>query len=131
MSCRRSTNESMTTPRSPKGLDFVACACTGRTLGKLVRPYILALLANGTAHGYALLEQLAQAGVEPDHSGVYRALNGMEQEGLVTSRRASASAGPTRWEYELTANGRACLERWRESLTEYRTAIDELLKLIR
>ncbi len=113
-----------------KGLDFTACACTGRTLGKLVRPYILALLSQGPAHGYALLEQLAKAGVEPDHSVVYRALNGMENEGLVKSRRMAASAGPTRWEYELTQAGLACLERWRVSLTDYRTAIDDLLKLI-
>jgi DNA-binding PadR family transcriptional regulator len=96
----------------------------------LVRPYILALLANGPAHGYALLEQLAKAGVEPDHSVVYRALNGMEKEKLVISHRATASAGPTRWEYELTANGRACLDRWRESLADYRAAIDGLLKMI-
>jgi DNA-binding PadR family transcriptional regulator len=109
--------------------DFEACACTGRTLGKLVRPYILALLADGPAHGYALLDQLAQAGVEPDHSVVYRALNGMEQEGLLTSRRLSASGGPTRWEYELTPTGHACLDRWRKSLTAYRAAIDGLLKL--
>jgi hypothetical protein len=30
----------------------------------------------------------------------------------------------------LTANGRACLDRWRESLTDYRAAIDGLLKMI-
>jgi DNA-binding PadR family transcriptional regulator len=116
-------------PRSQKGLDFVACACTGRTLGKLVRPYILALLTNGPAHGYALLNQLAEAGVEPDHSVVYRVLNSMEKEGMLTSRKVAAGSGPTRWEYELTATGRACLERWRESLTDYRAAIDGLLKL--
>jgi len=118
------------TQRSQKRLDLVTCACTGRTLGKLVRPYVLALLSKGPAHGYALLEQLAKAGVEPDHSVVYRVLNGMEKEGLVISRRAAGSAGPTRWEYELTAAGRVCLHRWRQSLTDYRAAIDGLLRLI-
>jgi len=117
--------------RKSKAFDFEECACSGRTLGKLVRPYILALLAGGPAHGYALLDQLAEAGIEPDHSVVYRALNGMEKEGLVISRRAAASGGPTRWEYELTPTGRACLHRWQNSLTRYRAAIDGLLKLIR
>ncbi|MBM3859582.1 MAG: PadR family transcriptional regulator [Verrucomicrobia bacterium] len=114
-----------------KSFDFEECACSGRTLGKLVRPYILALLADGPAHGYALLEQLSEAGIEPDHSVVYRALNSMEKEGLVSSRRTAGTGGPTRWEYELTPTGHACLRRWQRSLTRYRAAIDSLLKLIR
>ena len=115
--------------RPAKTVDFEECACSGRTLGKLVRPYILALLTHGPAHGYALLEQLAETGLAPDHSVVYRALLGMKREGLVTSKRARASGGPARWEYELTADGRACLQRWQQSLRVYRQAIDRLLKL--
>jgi len=117
--------------KKPKPFDFEECACSGRTLGKLVRPYILALLASGPAHGYALLDQLAQAGIEPDHSVVYRALNAMEKEGLIISRRTASRGGPTRWEYELTPTGHACLRRWRDSLTRYRAALDSLLALIR
>jgi len=113
-----------------KAFDFEECACSGRTLGKLVRPYVLALLANGPAHGYALLDQLAEAGIEPNHSVVYRTLNSMEKEGLICSRRVSGTGGPARWEYELTATGRACLRRWQDSLTRYRAAIDSLLKRI-
>jgi DNA-binding PadR family transcriptional regulator len=114
-----------------KPFDFEQCACSGRTLGKLVRPYILALLTDGPAHGYALLDQLAEAGIEPNHTVVYRALNSMEKEGLVISRRSAGTGGPTRWEYELTSTGRACLRHWEKSLTCYRAAIDSLLKLIR
>ena len=114
-----------------KPFDFAECACSGRTLNKLVRPYILALLANGPAHGYALLDQVSKAGNEPHHSVVYRSLNDMEKEGLVASKRAADSGGPTRWEYKLTTAGRACLRRWQNALTCYRGAIDDLLKLIR
>ena len=116
--------------RKRKAFDFEECACSGRTLGKLVQPCILALLANGPAHGYALLGQLAKVGIEPNHSVVYRALNGMKKEGRVISRKAAGSAGPPRLEYELTPAGRACLRRWRISLTQYRSAIDSLLKLM-
>jgi PadR family transcriptional regulator PadR len=100
----------------------------------LVRPCILALLARGPAHGYALLERLNETGLlavgSPDHSVVYRTLNAMEKEGLLKSKRSGSSGGPTRWEYTLTATGRGCLRRWQNSLTGYRSAIDGLLKLM-
>jgi len=120
--------------RCCRSVDFEECACSGKTLGKLVRPCILALLARGPAHGYALLDQLDQSGLlaaaAPNHSVVYRALNSMEKEGLVTSTKSTSRGGPARWDYELTATGRACLQRWQNSLTGYRAAIDSLLKLI-
>ena len=110
--------------------DLENCACTGRTLHKLVRPFVLALLANGPAHGYALLEHLQKVGVAPTHSAVYRALGAMEKEGWVRSRKTPGSGGPTRWEYTLTQDGRGCLHRWVTSLRQHRTAINSLLKLI-
>ena len=66
----------------------------------------------------------------PDHSAVYRTLNGMEKDGLMVSRRTTGSGGPTRSEYRLTPAGRACLRRWQQSLTRSRAAIDALIKLM-
>ena len=116
--------------RKSKAFDFEECACSGKTLGKLVQPCIMALLANCPSHGYALLDQLAKTGMAPNHSVVYRALNGMEKDALVVSRRTTGSGGPTRSDYRLTPAGRACLRRWQKSLTRYRAAIDGLIKLM-
>ena len=118
------------TERKSKASDFEEYVCSGKTLGKLVQPRILALLANGPSHGYALLDQLVEPGMAPDHSVVYRTLNGMDKDGLVVSRRTTGSGGPTRSEYRLTPTGRACLRRWQKSLTRYRAAIDALIKLM-
>jgi DNA-binding PadR family transcriptional regulator len=111
-------------------VDFVDCPCSGKTLARLIHPAILRCLAQGPAHGYSLLQQLAElkmfASGEPDHAGVYRALKQMESGGFVRSEW-NLGAGPARRVYSLTESGAACLERWLQTLEGYRDAIDELL----
>jgi PadR family transcriptional regulator, regulatory protein PadR len=47
-----------------------------------LRPILLLLLAEGPSHGYELLEQAADLGLErTDPGGLYRTLRAMEQEG--------------------------------------------------
>jgi DNA-binding PadR family transcriptional regulator len=114
-------------------MDFTACACTGKTLAKLVRPTALAVLAQGPTHGYVVSERLkvmmpiTEQG--PDHSGVYRTLKLMEEEGLVSSCVETPEAGPMRRRYALTPRGRACLDQWMETLKAYRRSIDTIIAL--
>jgi DNA-binding PadR family transcriptional regulator len=107
------------------------CACTGKSLPKLIRPVLLSVLAKGDAHGYAILDELARREVfgprPPDHTGVYRALQAMEKEGHLVSDWEHPPSGPPRRRYRLTAKGRACLARWKQTLQEYRRTIDILL----
>jgi DNA-binding PadR family transcriptional regulator len=114
-------------------MDFVACACTGKSLARFVRPAALAVLAQGPAHGYVISERLkAMMPAEepgPDHSGVYRTLKLMEEEGLVSSAVEMPEAGPMRRRYRLTPKGRACLDRWVETLKAYRRSIDGVISL--
>lgn len=102
---------------------------------KLVQPLVLAALSREPLHGYAIAQRLAREhsrlGAPPDHSGVYRLLRSMEKRGLLTSRLAESDSGPARREYALTSKGRACLERWALSLSQYRDMIDDVLNLCR
>jgi len=111
-------------------VEFVDCPCSGKTLARLLHPAILRCLARGPAHGYSLLQQLAElkmfADAEPDHAGVYRTLKQMEAKGFVCSEW-SLGDGPARRIFSLTETGAACLERWGKTLKNYRDAIDELL----
>ncbi len=111
-------------------MDFVDCPCSGKTLARLLHPAILLCLSRGPAHGYALLQQLAElkmfASGEPDHAGVYRTLKQMESQGFVRAEW-SLGVGPARRVFSLTKTGAACLDRWVETLESYRDAIDELL----
>ncbi len=108
------------------------CACTGKTLPKLLRPVILSVLAKGRSHGYAITEELGRlaafAEQPPDHTGVYRALLAMETEGLIASDWEHPQSGPAKRNYTLTPKGRCCLKRWKSTLQDYKRTIDVLLR---
>jgi poly-beta-hydroxybutyrate-responsive repressor len=71
-----------------------------------LRPCILLLLREEAAHGYDLLERLRALGFNRDDPGrLYRALRGLEEEGLVRSTWEASSSGPDRRIYELTREG--------------------------
>jgi DNA-binding PadR family transcriptional regulator len=111
--------------------NLMKCACTGRTLPKLLRPVLLSVLSKGDSHGYAITEGLRHLAVfanqPPDHTGVYRALQSMEKEGLILSDWEHSKTGPGKRSYRLTPKGGVCLEKWKQTLAEYRNTIDQLL----
>jgi Ni2+-binding GTPase involved in maturation of urease and hydrogenase len=115
-------------------MDFDQCACSGKTLGRLVQPAIMGLLAHEPLHGYLLVQRLSTLEMfrdqSPDPTGVYRVLRAMEEDGLVTSAWAFGDTGPARRRFELTASGSACLARWTDTLKQYAGAIDGLLATI-
>ncbi len=75
-----------------------------------LRPCLLLCLAEGTAHGYELLEQVAALGMDlVDPGGLYRCLRAIDDEGLVRSAWQPSSSGPARRTYELTDEGREWL----------------------
>lgn len=109
-----------------------ACPCRGATLAKLVQPAILALLAEGSLHGYDLVQRAADLptlhGHPPDPTGIYRVLKSMARRGLLASEWDASEKGPAKRSYTLTAEGRDCLAAWVQTLRDYRNAIDALLK---
>jgi len=115
-------------------MDFDQCACTGKTLGRLVQPAIVALLAEEPLHGYLLVQRLAGMAMfrcqKPDPTGVYRALRVMEKDGLVVASWDLADNGPAKRCFELTRDGRACLEQWTQTLEGYADSINDLLQTI-
>ncbi|MGI8615027.1 MAG: PadR family transcriptional regulator [Nocardioidaceae bacterium] len=75
-----------------------------------LRPCLLLLLAEGTSHGYELLEQVTALGlVRVDAGGLYRCLRAMDEEGLVRSAWEPSTAGPARRTYQLSDEGREWL----------------------
>lgn len=75
-----------------------------------LRPCLLLLLAEGTSHGYELLDQVGALGLERvDPGGLYRCLRAMDEEGLIRSAWEPSTSGPARRTYELTDDGREWL----------------------
>ena len=84
-----------------------------------LRPCLLLLLGEQSAHGYDLMEQLPELGVpHTDPGGLYRTLRAMEQEGLVSSWWEPSASGPSRRTYTVTEEGRDWLHAWAGSLRE-------------
>lgn len=71
-----------------------------------LRPMLLLLLGENESHGYELLEQVTELGLErTDPGGLYRTLRAMEQDGLVESWWEQSESGPARRSYRLTEEG--------------------------
>jgi PadR family transcriptional regulator PadR len=95
----------------------------------MLEPALLLLLHHSPAHGYTLLEQLEEFGLENlNPSAVYRLLRDMEAEGLVASTwDEEQSQGPPRRVYHLSALGDEMLTLRTQDLQETRGMIDHLL----
>jgi len=85
-----------------------------------MEPFVLAMLASGSSHGYAILTELRQLGItngSVDVGQVYRTLRDLEQAGQVASTWATGS-GPARRDYELTELGFLALDEWAAVMKE-------------
>ena len=90
---------------------------------------VLAALAEGPLHGYAVMEALKErsdGAVSVEGGTVYPLLHRLEEAGLVTSRW-SVAGGRRRRTYALTAKGRRGLKKERESWRRFVGALDSIM----
>lgn len=93
-----------------------------------LRPCLLLLLLEQPAHGYELLERLHPLGFDGDDpGGLYRALRGLERDGLVHSAWERSQTGPNRRIYQLTRLGREELHERSKALDNARSTLDVFL----
>jgi PadR family transcriptional regulator, regulatory protein PadR len=96
-----------------------------------LQPCLLLMLTRGPAHGYSLLDGIAQFGFERecfDASLIYRALRDMEDFGWVESQWQDESQGPRRRVYQILPDGKRRLSEWVDELHRTRDEIDALLE---
>ena len=91
---------------------------------------VLAALAAGPAHGYAVFEEIrrrsGQAFDLPEGT-IYPALNRLQQAGLLSSRWVTAESGRRRRVYVLTRSGTRALAQRRAVWGQFSDAIRGLL----
>jgi transcriptional regulator len=91
---------------------------------------VLAALAGGPAHGYAVIEAIKRkSGQELDlpEGTIYPALHRLEQAGLLSSRWVTAESGRRRRVYALTRRGKQALSEHRAIWRRFADAIGGLL----
>jgi DNA-binding PadR family transcriptional regulator len=89
---------------------------------------VLAVLASGPAHGYALIELLRERSggfFELPEGSVYPALHRLERAGLVESGWSEAG-GRRRRVYDLTARGRRAVTQRRREWRSFAAAVDAI-----
>lgn len=89
---------------------------------------LLASLATGERHGYALAQHLAERGLGQVRGGVlYPVLGRLEAAGAVRSVWLPGEGGPGRKVYAITADGRQRLAAERVRWHEFVDAFDRML----
>lgn len=106
----------------------------GRGVTRYVEAVLLALLAEGPAHGYELNERMGglfplQENL-PDVSTVYRVLADLEGQGAIRSAWAEG-AGGGRKVYELTDVGDELLGFWIDRFEEEQAGVARFLEVVR
>jgi len=92
---------------------------------------VLAALAPGPAHGYAVIEEIKRrsAGAFDLPEGtIYPVLHRLEQGGLLAGRWVTADSGRRRRVYELTRRGERALAAQRAVWKQFSDAIGSLFK---
>jgi transcriptional regulator len=92
---------------------------------------VLAALAPGPAHGYAVIEEIKRRSGEAftlPEGTVYPALHRLEHAGLLSSRWVTADSGRRRRVYALTRQGNRALAEQRALWERFAGAIGGLLK---
>jgi DNA-binding PadR family transcriptional regulator len=90
---------------------------------------ILAVVAAGPAHGYAIIEELklrSRGTFSLPEGTVYPALHRLEGAGLLASGWSNAS-GRKRRVYKLTARGRRRLDTSKREWSDFASAVDAVL----
>ena len=96
---------------------------------RFVEPALLLLLSERRAHGYDLLERLAELIPERiDMGNLYRLLRALEDDGLVTSEWDAALPGPAKRTYALTDGGRELLRAWAKALLETQRVVTAFIE---
>jgi len=85
----------------------------------LLHPCLLILLEEAPGYGYELHQRLESVlDNRPEMAAIYRALNGLEEDGLVRSGWERSATGPERRRYSITEAGRGAMLHWARELAQ-------------
>jgi poly-beta-hydroxybutyrate-responsive repressor len=94
-----------------------------------LQPCLLLLLREQPDHGYELAARLRPMhDGEGDPGAVYRALRGLERQGLVRSEWSPSAVGPARRTYYITEHGVAGLDELADGLRNTHEAVQVFLE---
>ena len=107
----------------------VECCPSGGWVRGFLQPRLILLLLQKPAHGYELMERLAENADMPgaDPGLLYRTLRQLENEGLLRSTWDTEGQGPARRLYEVTPEGVDFLHAWAVRVRQIRQRLGQFL----
>ena len=91
---------------------------------------ILAVLAEGPRHGYAIareIERRSREALSVGEGALYPALRGLEAEGFIEGLWEEIGSGPARKRYSLTPDGARELQKRTQSWRKYVQAVNRVM----
>ncbi len=110
------------------------CAKFGFRTGNTLVAALLYLLLKNPAHGYSLVDELKELGIDPafvSYGVAYRLLRDMELSGLITSKWEIEGSGAPRRIYSITNAGREYLKNWANNAERNLKVMDNLINKIK
>lgn len=92
--------------------------------------WVLAVLADGPQHGYAIareIEQRSGSALRPGEGTLYPALRALEGDGHIAGEWEIQPSGPARKVYSVTDQGRAELAKQTRAWQEYARAVNGIM----
>jgi len=90
---------------------------------------LLSILADGPAHGYAIIESLrtrSEGTFDPPEGTIYPALHRLENQGLLASSW-SEDSGRCKRIYQLTPKGQQALNAWQDEWLKFSKAVNVMV----
>ncbi len=109
------------------------CAKFGFKSGNVLTVAFLYLLLKNPSHGYSLVEELENLGINPHfvpYSIAYRLLRDMESGGLISSKWKNEESGPSKRIYFITDGGVEFLKRWVSNAKDNLKVMENLVSKI-
>ena len=93
-------------------------------------PWILLLLKQWKAHGYALMQYLNQMGFPTvDHATLYKELRNLDKEGFISSEWETGGNGPAKRVYSITDSGEEMLRGYADVIAGYQRMVNGFFDL--
>ena len=93
-------------------------------------PWVLMLLKQWKAHGYALMQYLNQMGFPTvDHATLYKELRNLERDGFISSEWETGGNGPAKRVYSITDAGEEMLRGYADVITGYQRMVNGFFDL--
>ena len=93
----------------------VCCHYPGERAPRFLEPFLLLILSKKKAHGYEILQDLRNMGLEyesDDIGHVYRNLRKLERKGFLTSEWRTKNTGRQQRVYSINKEGKERLNEW-------------------